>query len=104
MKLGEQSVKGIWCVKFVGFMFEACEIFHWEAVQLDLAGDTIKVTEADGDITKLYILVMTWPASYYTYATLISDMTTASFCEGIVKGLQFFDCKPDYLVIDNAKL
>ena len=30
-------------------------------------------------------------------------MTTASFCEGIVKGLQFFGCKPDYLIIDNAK-
>ena len=28
MKLGEQSVNGILCVKFVGFMFEACEIFH----------------------------------------------------------------------------
>ena len=76
---------------------------YGEAVQLDLAGNTVKVTEADGAITKLYILVMTWPASYYTYATLIPDMTTASFCAGIVKGLQFFGCKPDYLVIDNAK-
>ena len=56
-----------------------------------------------GSVAKLYILVMTWPASYYTYATLIPDMTTASFCEGIVKGLQFFGCKPDYLIIDNAK-
>ena len=28
MKLGEQSVNGILCVKFVGFMFEACEIFQ----------------------------------------------------------------------------
>lgn len=76
---------------------------YGEAIQLDLAGDTINLTETDGAITKLYILIMTWPASYYTYATLIPDMTTASFCDGIVKGLQFFDCKPDFLVIDNAK-
>ena len=52
--------------------------------------DTLKFIKPDGSVAKLYILVMTWPASYYTYATLIPDMTTASFCEGIVKGLQFF--------------
>ncbi|MCL1604271.1 hypothetical protein M3084_10505 [Succinatimonas hippei] len=76
---------------------------YGEAVQLDLAGDTLKFIKPDGSAAKLYILVMTWPASYYTYAALIPDMTTASFCEGIVKGLQFFGCKPDCLIIDNAK-
>ena len=44
---------------------------YGEAVQLDLAGDTLKFIKPDGSVAKLYILVMTWPASYYTYATLI---------------------------------
>ena len=34
MKLGEQSVNGILCVKFVGFMFEACEIFQFISTDL----------------------------------------------------------------------
>ena len=76
---------------------------YGEAVQLDLAGETLTLNQPDGSVRKHYILVMTWPASYYTFATLIPDMTTKSFCEGIIKGLQYFQCKPEFLVIDNAK-
>ena len=38
MKLGERSANGIWCLKFVGFMFEACEIFHLKVNPCTKAG------------------------------------------------------------------
>lgn len=48
-------------------------------------------------------MVMAWPASYYTYARFVPDLTTKSACEALREALVYFGCKPSCFVVDNAR-
>lgn len=75
-----------------------------EAVQLDWRGDRYPILIDEDGTTKDYnVMVMSWPASYYTYARFVPDLTTKSACEALREALLYFGCKPARFVIDNAK-
>lgn len=75
-----------------------------DALELDWCGERYPIqTDKYGSVKEYYIMVMSWPASYYVYAELMSNMTTACACEAIRNALLFFGCKPNRFVVDNAK-
>jgi len=76
---------------------------YGDELQLDWCGETYDAIDADGSVCKLKILVLTWSASYYTYATFVKDYSTQSTVNAIRDGFLFFNRLPQQLLIDNAK-
>lgn len=76
---------------------------YGDELQLDWCGETYNAIDTDGSICKLKILVLTWSASYYTFATFVKDYTTESTVNAIREGFTFFNRLPQQLLIDNAK-
>ena len=76
---------------------------YGDELQLDWCGETYDAIDADGSVCNLKILVLTWSASYYTYATFVKDYSTQSTVNAIRDGFLFFNRLPQQLLIDNAK-
>lgn len=76
---------------------------YGDELQLDWCGETYDAIDEDGSVCKLKILVLTWSASYYTYATFVKDYSTQSTVNAIRDGFLFFNRLPQQLLIDNAK-
>lgn len=75
-----------------------------EAIQIDWCGDRYPILiDDDGNTKDYYVMVMAWPASYYTYARFVPDLTTRSACEALREALIYFGCKPSCFVVDNAR-
>lgn len=71
-------------------------------LELDWCGTTVKLKH-NGKSKKYYVLVLTWAASYYCFATLVEDLGTKNATKGIGEGLKYFGIKPNILLIDNAR-
>lgn len=76
---------------------------YGDELELDWCGQTIKILSDEGKIKKYYVLVLTWATSYYCFATLVEDLTTANAVNGVREGLKYFGVKPNILLVDNAK-
>lgn len=75
---------------------------YGDELELDWCGSTVKLNK-DGLEKQYYVLVLTWAASYYCFATLVEDLTTKKAVNGICEGLKYFGVKPNILLIDNAR-
>lgn len=72
-------------------------------LEIDYTGRKWKMYSSSGDITNCSICVLTWGASYYTYAEIIPQQSTKCTCEAIAHSLIYFGCRPSILLCDNAK-
>lgn len=75
-----------------------------DELELDWCGQQVLVrTGASGQTQKCPVIVFVWAASNYVYAQVVEDMTTVTTCNAVKKALEFYDCLPLRLVIDNGK-
>lgn len=75
-----------------------------DELQIDWCGATFPIViDTKGTIKQCPIIVTAWPCSYYVYAEIMLDMTTAKTIEALRNALIFFECLPNRFVIDNAK-
>ncbi len=75
---------------------------YGDELEMDWVGQRFSVrTGAYGETTKYAVIVFVWAASNYVFAQLCPDLTTNSACAAIKNALQFYNCKPKRLVIDN---
>ena len=76
---------------------------YGETIQIDFTGDTYDLMTYNGQI-KCWIMVITWPASYYTYAEFVTGQTTAESCRVISNAIRYWGNRiPLVAVTDNAK-
>lgn len=76
---------------------------YGDELELDWCGNTYQALNENGELTKYYVLVLTWATSYYTYATFVKDQSTKTTIEAIREGFEYFNCLPKQLLIDNPK-
>ncbi|MGN1280314.1 MAG: Mu transposase domain-containing protein [Succinivibrio sp.] len=76
---------------------------YGDELELDWCGDTYQAKDEEGKLSTYHILVLTWAASYYTYVTFVKDQSTKTTIEGIKEALEYFNCLPKQLLIDNPK-
>ena len=75
-----------------------------DALQIDWCGTTFPITvDEQGTIKDCPVIVTAWPASYYVYAEIMPDMTTANTIHSLRRALIWFGCIPNRFVVDNAK-
>lgn len=76
---------------------------YGDALQLDWCGQKLTVLDDNGIPRKYPVLVLTFAASYYTFAVAVKDFSTKETIIAIIKGLMFFKVIPKQLVFDNAR-
>lgn len=76
---------------------------YGKQLQLDWCGDKVLALDDSGKIKLFPVLVLTFAASYYTFAIAVKNYSTEETIKAISKGLSFFNCLPKELVFDNAK-
>lgn len=74
-----------------------------DELELDWCGDNYNGIDNTGKFCRYNIMVMVWAYSYYVFACLVPDLGSKSTIEGIKRGLEFFNCLPNQLLIDNPK-
>ena len=75
---------------------------YGEEIQVDFTGDTYMVQTFNGKI-KCWIMVLSFPASYYTYGGFVTSQSTAETCRVIGDAVKYFgNIFPDLLYCDNA--
>ena len=75
---------------------------YGEEIQVDFTGDTYMVQTFNGKI-KCWIMVLSFPASYYTYGGIVTSQSTAETCRVIGDAVKYFgNIFPDLLYCDNA--
>lgn len=72
-----------------------------DEMEIDTAGDLVKVPGPDGKFKLCKVLVAVLRATKFTYAGLMADGTTASWNQAIVGALKAFGGVPRHIVIDN---
>ena len=76
---------------------------YGEYVELDFSGDRYRV-QTNNMTEDCWIMVFTFPASYYTFATFVSAQSTAESCRGIAEFVKYLDNRmPLILKCDNFK-
>lgn len=71
--------------------------------QIDFTGDSFILKTYNGEV-KCWILVLTFPASYYSFAGFVSSQSTDESCRVISQAIRYLDYRlPITLVCDNAK-
>ncbi len=76
---------------------------YGQTLEIDFTGDSYNLLSHNGQV-KCWILVLTWPASYYTYAEFVSAQSTAESCRVLSNAVRFFgNHAPSIAVCDNAK-
>ncbi len=79
------------------------DFVYGQVLQIDFTGDTYNLLTHNG-MVRCWIMVLTWPASYYTYAAFVSAQSTAESCRVISNAVRFWGNRvPSILVCDNAK-
>ena len=77
---------------------------YGDALMVDWSGTELCYTADDGFTQISYpLFVAVFPASNYTMATAMPDMTTASVCMAIGRLLALAGVKPRLIVVDNMK-
>ena len=76
---------------------------YGQDIQVDYIDKYPTLTLADGTKRDFVVFVMTWPASYFTYACFIPNHSTIQTCKGIGDGIKFFGVRSFRLCPDNAK-
>lgn len=77
---------------------------YGKEVMMDFTGSFWPLYNSNGElISKLPILVLTWPASGYVKAQVLINATTGVVCTGIGRLLTIVGVQPDLLTIDNFK-
>jgi predicted DNA-binding transcriptional regulator AlpA len=73
-------------------------------LMIDYCGDRKDLKLCGGTVIRCAVIVLTWPASHYTWARYITGMTTAETVGAICEALRTWQVKPALsFVIDNAK-
>ena len=72
-------------------------------LELDWCGQKIALLDEEGKTLNCSVLVLTWAASYFSFACFVKDQSTKETVEAISKGFEFFGCLPKQLIVDNAK-
>ena len=76
---------------------------YGEYVELDFSGDRYRV-QTNNMTEDCWIMVFTFPASYYTFATFVSAQSTAESCRGIAEFVKYLENRmPLILKCDNFK-
>lgn len=71
--------------------------------QLDYSGSKYKVSTYNGEI-ECWLMVMTFPASYYTFAGFVTSQSTAECCRTLAAATRYLGNRmPSILFCDNAK-
>ena len=79
------------------------DFVYGQVLQIDFTGDYYILMTHNGQI-KCWIMVLTWPASYYTYAEFVTSQSTAESCRVITNAVRFWGNRvPAVVVCDNAK-
>lgn len=76
---------------------------YGQEVCIDFCGQTWAYIGTDKKLRHAPIFVMTWSASYMTYACVVERQTTKCTCEAIGKAFQYFGYIPLTLQFDNGK-
>ena len=77
---------------------------YGEALMIDWSGTELSFVAGDGRTTVSYpLFVAVFPASNYTMAIAMTDMTTASVCMATGALLRRAGVKPKWIVTDNMK-
>lgn len=76
---------------------------YGEQMQADFTGDKYKLKTHNGEV-ECWILVLTFPASYYCYAGFVTAQSTMESCRVISDAIRYFGNRvPQIIVSDNAK-
>lgn len=76
---------------------------YGQSLQIDFTGDTYNLVTHNGPV-KCWIMVLTWPASYYIYAEFVSAQSTSESCRVISNAVRSWGNRaPSITVCDNAK-
>ena len=76
---------------------------YGEYVELDFSGDRYRV-QTFSMIEDCWIMIFTFPASYYTFATFVSAQSTVESCRGIAEFVRYLGNRmPLFLKCDNFK-
>ena len=79
------------------------EHIYGDELELDWCGQKITLKDEQGIPHNYSILVLTFSASYYTFAYLVEDQTTKTTINALREGFKFFNVYPKQLLIDNPK-
>lgn len=76
---------------------------YGDELELDWCGDTYVAIDENGLPCEMRILVLTWAASYYTYAALVKNFSTEITINTQREAFLSFNCMPRQLLTDNPK-
>ena len=72
-------------------------------VEIDFSGDSYMLNTFNG-MQKCYLCVVTWPASYYTYAEFVTAQSTFESCRVFSNAVRYWGNRvPLFCICDNAK-
>ena len=88
----------------------ACDSFYFAQdfkyghhVEIDFSGDSYMLNTFNG-MQKCYLCVVTWPASYYTYAEFVTAQSTFESCRVFSNAVRYWGNRvPLFCICDNAK-
>ena len=79
------------------------EFKYGEFLEVDYTGDKYTLSTYAGK-RDFWIMVLTFPASYYTFAGFVSAQSTEESCRVLADAVKYFEYRlPDFLICDNAK-
>ncbi len=78
--------------------------FNWgENFEIDFTGDKYNLLTHNGQVS-CWIMVITWPASYFTYAEFVTAQSTKESCRVIANAIRYFGNRaPSIAIVDNAR-
>ena len=81
----------------------AQDFTYGTCMEIDFSGSTYELSTYNGKV-KCWLMVLCWPASYYTYAEFVTSQSTAESCRVIGNAIRHFEnCIPEIVICDNAK-
>ena len=73
------------------------------SMEIDFSGATYELPTFNG-MVKCWMMILTWPASYYIYGEFVSSQSTEESCRVIGNAIRYFKNRiPTEIVCDNAK-
>lgn len=76
---------------------------YGDELELDWCGDTYEAVNENGELCTMRILVLTWAASYFSYAKLVKNFSTETTVKALRDAFLSFKCLPHQLLTDNPK-
>lgn len=74
-----------------------------EKLEIDYSGDNVVWIDKHGRKIKSRLFTACFPYSSILFAYATADETAQSWCEGLIKALEYFGGSPKVLIVDNAR-